>query len=127
QLTRAELLRLDAKRVVRVGGDVEQVLLTGRGLDEEQVADVADRLVRDVANVATLQDEAIDDLEDPPDVADRDDVGDLQLDLAARRSQQRADRLLVDRLAAQDGRLVEQGEGVARRAFGSARDRMRRG
>ena len=97
ELAGRELLGLHAERLVGVGGDVEQVLLAGRGLDQEQVAEVPERLAGDVAEVLAVLDEPPDHLERAADVADGDDVGELVLDLGARRAEQRPDRVVVDR------------------------------
>ena len=75
--------------LVGVGRDVEQVLLAGRRLHQEQVAEVGQGLGGDVAQVLTVLHQPADDLEDAPGVAHRDRIGQLVLDLAARRTQQR--------------------------------------
>ena len=127
QFAGAELLRLHPEVLVRVRGQIEQILLARSGLDEQQVAEVPDRLVRHVAHVPAVEHESIDDLEDPPHIPDRHHVGDLELHLATGRAEQGAHRGFVDGLATEPGGLVQQGERIARRAFGSARDRVRRG
>ena len=79
-----------------------------------------------MTKILPLEDEPVDDLEDGARVADRDGVGELPLDLRSRRAEQRGDDRVVDvRAARDDHRLVEQGEGVAERALGLARDRRR--
>jgi hypothetical protein len=87
---------------------------------------VSDRLVRHVAHVPAVKHETIDDLEDPAHVPHRDHVRDLELDLATGRAQEGAHRGLGRPLPAEHRCLVQQRERIARRAFGSARDRVGR-
>ena len=65
-------------------------------------------LAGDVPQVLPVEDEPVDELEGSLRVADRDDVGELELDLAPGGAEQRADRIVVDRVAAEDARLIEQ-------------------
>ena len=83
-----------------------------------------ERLARHVAQVLAVLHEPVDDLERPADVPDRDDVGELELDLAPRRAEQRRTVTRSTVLPAEHGRLVQQRERVAGRAFGLARDRL---
>ena len=112
------------RELVRVVGDVEQVLLPGRGLHQQQIAEMGEGLGGDVAEVLAVLDEPADDLERPASVAHRHRVRELVLDLAARGAQQGADRVVVDRLAAEHAGLVEQRERVARGPLGVTGDRL---
>ena len=72
-----------------------------------------ERLGRHVADVLAVLHQPVDDLERRAGVADRDGVGELVLDLAARRAEERLDNGVVDGLAAHDARLIQQRERVA--------------
>ena len=88
-------------------------------------AEVREQIAGDVAQVVARLDEPVDRLERAAHVADRDDVGDLDPDLALRRAEQRPHDRLVDRRAAEHRRLVQQRQRVARRALRLSRDRVR--
>ena len=126
-LAGGELLGLHAQLLVPVGLDVEEVVLSGSGLDQQEVPEVRERLGRHVADVLAVLHQAVDDLERGAGVADRDGIGELVLDLAARRAEERLDHGVVDGLAAHDARLIQQRERVAGRPLGLASDRERRG
>ena len=71
------------------------------------------RLPRHVPQVLPGLHEPVDHLEGSADVPDRDDVGELELDLVPRRAQQRLHRGEVDLLPVEHGRLIQERERVA--------------
>ena len=99
----------------------------GAVLTSKQVPEVRERLGRHVADVLAVLHQAVDDLERRAGITDRDGIGELVLDLATRRAQERLNHGVIDGLAAHDARLIQQRERVARRTLGLASDRERRG
>ena len=108
--------------VVAVGGDVEEVVLAGGGLDQEEVAEVGEGFGGDVAEILAVLDQAVDDLEGAAGVADGDGVGELVLDLGAGGAEEGGDDGVVDLAAAEDAGLVQERQRVAGAALGVARD-----
>ena len=107
-LVRGELLGLDAQRSYSSSGTSSRSVCPGRGLHEQQISEVDQRLGRDVAQVLTVLHQPADDLEYPLGVADRNGVGELGLHLAAGGPEQRADHLVVDRGPAEHPGLIQQ-------------------
>ena len=113
ELGRRELLGLDAKALVSIGLDVEQIVLSGRRLHQEQVAEMGQGFGGDVPQVLSVLHQARHGLEDAPGVAHRHGIGQVVLDLALRSTQQRSHHIVVDRGAAHDAGLIQQRERVA--------------
>ena len=88
---------------------------------------MGERLVGHVAQVLSVLDEAVDDLEGAPCVADGHAVRQLDLHLAAWSPQQRLDRGIVDLLSAEYPRLIQQRQRVAGGSLGVSGDRVGRG
>ena len=109
-------MRVDAFGLVV--GRVEQVGLAGRGLREEEVAEVGEDLVRHVAEVLPLLDQAVHELEHALGVADGHGVAERVLHVGATGPDERGDDVLVDRGAAENRCLIQERERVAERPLG---------
>ncbi len=101
-------------------------MLAGRGLDEQQVAEVREHLVGDVSEVLPLLHETADELEHALRVPDRDRVAERDLHVRAAAADQRQHDVLADLAGAEHRGLVQQRQRVADRTLRLARDRVRR-
>ena len=125
ELGRRELVGLGTQRRVRVGRDVEQVLLVGRGLDEQQVAEVGQRSRPSrCAGPGRPAPDGSTDSNAPRRSPTATASASSTLDLGRRRAQQRPDHRFVDRRRPPSTRgLVQQRQRVARRPLRLPGDR----
>ena len=126
ELGRRVLRGLRGQALGLLVGHVEQVVLTRRGLHEQEIAEVRQHLVGHEAEILTLLHEPAHELEHTLGVPDRDRVAERVLHVRAPAPDQRRDDVLADLAGTQHRGLVEQRQRVPNRPLGLARDRVRR-